>query len=101
MSRHSPGYELSAGARIDYEEILLYSQLTWVEGQMRKFEAKLERSPRLLARHPQSAPLRPDLAPGVRARSISPYIAFYRIEDGLVVVARILHERRDARAEFT
>jgi toxin ParE1/3/4 len=99
MSRPNSDYELSARARIDYEEILLYSHLTWGERQMRRFEAKLERSLQLLARYPLSAPSRPDLGPGLRARIISPYIAFYRVEDGVVVIARILHERRDARVQ--
>jgi toxin ParE1/3/4 len=99
MSHRHAGYELSDRARIDYAEILLYGQLTLGEGQMRKFEAKLQRSLQLLARNPLSAQLRPDLGPDLRARSISPYIAFYRIEEGVVMIARILHERRDVTGE--
>jgi plasmid stabilization system protein ParE len=67
---------------------------------MRKYEAIMERSLSYIARHPLAGELRPDVGPDVRIHRIEPYLAFYRIENGVVVIARILHQRRDTTGEI-
>ena len=95
MSHRSEDYELSARARLDYEDILLYSLLTFGEHQMRKYEATLESGLRYLARHPFGGQLCPEHGPGVRRHLIGHHFAYYRVKGDSVVVARLLHERRD------
>lgn len=99
MSCHRPAFELSARARRDYDEILLYSQVTWGEQRMREYELTLERSFETLAQFPNIGRRRPDLGPGMRSHPVGQHIAYYQVEGGGVIVARILHARRDATAQ--
>ena len=43
---------------------------------------------------------RDDLAPGLRAIRVKPYILFYRTTSSGIEVLRVLHERRDIAAVF-
>jgi toxin ParE1/3/4 len=43
---------------------------------------------------------RDELAPGLRSVLVHPYIIFYRVEDGTVQIARVLHGRRNLTAVF-
>ena len=43
---------------------------------------------------------RDEVLPGLRSVLVHPYIMFYRVSDGLVEIARVLHGRRNFVAAF-
>jgi toxin ParE1/3/4 len=53
-----------------------------------------------LSRFPFIGRDRSTLAPGIRSIVTHPYVIFYKVEDERVVIARVLHGRRDIDAEF-
>jgi toxin ParE1/3/4 len=44
---------------------------------------------------------RDELMPGLRSALVQPYVIFYRIDDGIVEVVRVLHGRRNFDAIFS
>jgi toxin ParE1/3/4 len=44
---------------------------------------------------------RDEILPGLRSVLVHPYTLFYRINDGLVEIVRVLHERRDLSRIFS
>lgn len=48
-----------------------------------------------LAEFPMLGRAREDLGPSIRSWTIEPYLIFYAVEPGVVVVLRILHGARD------
>jgi toxin ParE1/3/4 len=52
---------------------------------------------RLHAQFPHMGQLRDEISPGLRCFTARPYVAFYRIEGGDIVVLRFLHGRRDLK----
>lgn len=60
----------------------------------RQFVSKLLDHCERLADFPMSAPLREDVAPGIRAASHGQYLIFYRIADGALRIERILQGNR-------
>ena len=53
----------------------------------------------LLATLPSSGAPSDDVQPGLRRVIVGQYIAFYAVDDGEVVILRVLHGRRDIIAE--
>ena len=53
-----------------------------------------------IGRTPLARRSRDELMPGLRAARVSPHIIFYRVRNGDVEIARVLHERRDFPALF-
>lgn len=53
---------------------------------------------RLIARHPRTGRVRPELGPETRSFPVLPYVVFYRIAPGRIFVERILHGHRDIRS---
>ena len=93
-------YRLSALAEQDLDEIWSYvaedaspttaDQL--IDAIIDRFE--------LLAEHPRMGRARPEFGPGVRSFTAENYIVYYRHEDD-VLIARILHGRRDQAAAWS
>ncbi len=55
----------------------------------------------MLARMPQAGRLREAIDPGVRSFPVGEYVIYYReIEPGGIMIARVLHGRRDQRASY-
>jgi toxin ParE1/3/4 len=52
----------------------------------------------MLARFPEIGRSRPEIAPNLRSTLVHPYVIFYRFEDDLVQILRILHGKRDLRS---
>ena len=44
---------------------------------------------------------RDEILPGLRSVLVRPYTVFYRINEGVVEVVRVLHERRDLARVFS
>ena len=53
-----------------------------------------------IAEYPAAGRHRDDLQEGLRSWSVRSHIAFYRVSDGRVEVARVLHHRQDPRRAF-
>jgi toxin ParE1/3/4 len=43
---------------------------------------------------------RDEVLPGLRSVLVHPYTIFYRVKNGVVEIARVVHERRDFTAVF-
>lgn len=54
-----------------------------------------------LGRFPEIGRSRPEIAPGLRSTLVEPFVLFYRIEDDVVPILRILPGRRDLRRIMT
>lgn len=55
---------------------------------------------RLLARNPFLGRARDEVRPGLRSFPVGRHMVFYYIQTGFVEIARVLHQRQDARRQF-
>ncbi len=86
----------SPRAEADLESILEYLERTNSSAAQRcamDFREKTE----ALARFPEMGRLRPEIASDLRSTLVWPYVLFYRVEDDVVQILRILHGKRDLR----
>ena len=93
-------YRLSALAERDLEEIWSYvAEDASPATADRLIDAIIERF-ELLAEQPRMGRLRPEFGPGVRSFAVESYVIYYR-DEGELLVARILHGRRDQAAAWS
>ncbi len=62
------------------------------------FVRKIQSRFKPLLVHPELGPRRDDLSPGLRVHFHQKYALYYRHTDREVVIVRVLHGSRDARA---
>lgn len=60
-----------------------------------RYAAAFHEKGQALARFPEMGRVRPEIAPGVRSTLVFPYVIFYRIDDDVGQILRILHGKRD------
>ena len=93
-------YRLSALAEQDLEEIWSYiAEDASPTTADRLIDAIFDRF-ELLAEQPRMGRLRPEFGAGVRSFAVENYVIYYR-HDGDVMIARILHGRRDQIAAWS
>ena len=93
-------YRLSALAEQDLQEMWSYvAEDASPDTADRLIDAIIERS-ELLAEKPRMGRLRPEFGPGVRSFTVESYVIYYR-DEGELLVARILHGRRDQAAAWS
>lgn len=93
-------YRLSALAEQDLEEIWSYvAEDASSATADRLIDAIIDRF-ELLAEQPRMGRLRPEFGEGVRSFTVENYVIYYRHE-GDVLVARVLHGRRDQAAAWS
>ncbi len=93
-------YRLSALAERDLEDIWSYvAEDTSPTAADRLIDAMIERF-ELLAEQPRMGRLRPEFGPGVRSFTVENHVIYYRHE-GDVLIARVLHGRRDQAAAWS
>lgn len=93
-------YRLSALAEQDLEEIWSYvAEDASPATADRLIDAIIDRF-ELLAEQPRIGRLRPEFGEGVRSSTVENYVIYYRYE-GDVLVARVLHGRRDQTAAWS
>lgn len=90
------GYRLRAEARRDIQEIWRYTRARWGLRQARNYHQKLTLAFLLLARNPKLGVSCRIVRRKYRKKSVGRHIIYYRIEDGVVTVVRVLHERMQA-----
>ena len=91
------GYRLSKLADEDLLSIFRYTLETWGVDQVSIYLHLLEAARDHIAQNPLSpgSKARDDLAPGCRIFRSGKHCFVYRINDGIVEIARILHESMD------
>ena len=96
------GCRLSKHADEDLLSIFRYTYGTWGEEQVRIYLSVLETARDLLAQNPlcPGSKSREDLAPGCRIYRAGKHYFVYRIQDGYLEIARILHESMDFESQF-
>ena len=93
-------YRLSALAERDLEEIWSYvSEGATLATADRLIDAIIDQF-ELLVEQPRMGRLRPEFGNGVRSFAVENYVVYYRHE-GDVLIARILHGRRDQIAAWS
>ena len=55
----------------------------------------------LLVRHPLLGPSREDIRPGFRYLRAGQYLVLYQVDESVVRIVRVLHERRDLNGIFS
>ena len=95
------GHRLAPQAEADLEDIAYYIFLD--SGSLdvadRLIESITERFA-MLATHPRAGRRRDDLRPGLRGFPVGAYIVLYRVEEGDVVIVRVLRGSRDLDGIF-
>lgn len=94
-----PSFRLKRIALEDLKGIVRYIAANNPEAA-RKFRNELYEKFRLLARNPQIAPERPDLAPNLRYLPHGNYLIFFMLDDDGIVVIRVLHGARHIAPEL-
>lgn len=89
------GYTLSLQAERDVEEIWQYTELEWGEEQADIYVQRIEDALTGLAKNPGIGRQRDEVRPGYRSLLVERHIVFYRLHEGQVEVARILHASMD------
>jgi toxin ParE1/3/4 len=93
-------YRLSALAERDLDEIWSYiAEDASPTTADRLIDDVIDRFD-LLAQQPRMGRARPEFGPGVRSFAVENYVIYYR-HDGDVLIARILHGRRDQMAAWS
>jgi toxin ParE1/3/4 len=93
-------YRLSALAEQDLEEIWSYvAEAASPTTADRLIDAIIDRFG-LLAEQPRMGRLRPEFGTGVRSFTVENHVIYYRHE-GDVLIARVLHGRRDQAAAWS
>jgi len=91
---------LSPDARVDFTDILLYTQREWGEEQAHRYEAILEQAIAALADHPEAGVRQDIIYLGCRIRPMERHVLYYQLGVDAIEAVRILYERADATRVF-
>ena len=97
MSRTDFSVVLSPLAKLDLEDIQIYTLEKWGETQRKKYAALLYEGLQKLAVSPEFGHKRRDLSTDHRACRIGHHFAVYRVVGTEIQISRILHEKMDFR----
>ncbi len=81
-------------ARQDFDDILLYSLITWGRDQATRYESQLDRSVLQVREHPEVGKPAPEVMPACRQQQSGHHVIYYTVSNDTVTIHRILHERR-------
>lgn len=82
-------------ARLDIEDVLLYTLEHWGAEQRRRYLDKLRRAMRSLLDHPELGQEQDDLYPGCRRLLLEQHGIYYRLEGDEIIVGRVLSNSQD------
>ena len=99
MSAHSRRLVISARARADLSDILLYTERRWGRQQMRAYNRALTDAFAELQRFPHLGRPRPDFGQSYRSFTVRQHAIIYEITETEITVMRLLHVRRDAEGQ--
>ncbi len=86
---------LTPTALRDLEDIWIYTAQQWGEAQAAHYLDELDACFKALAASPLSAPICDHIRPGYRRQRVERHTVYYKVENTVVVVVRVLHERMD------
>lgn len=89
-------FRLTPAALQDVEGIWHYTATQWSTAQADAYVDALNEGFEALARAPLSAPACEHIRPGYRRQPIGRHVVYYRLDEAVVTVVRVLHERMDA-----
>ena len=95
-----PRFELAKTARRDLAEIAEYSESRWGATQTRIYLDRLEDRLTALAERPAMGRKRDDLAEGLLSFPFQSHVLYYTMAPFGIIVARVLHKRRDPSLHF-
>lgn len=87
-------------ADVDLEEIWLYSAETWSMEQADRYVTNFYAKFQTLAEMPQIGREYPDISPPIRIYPIGQHYVIYQVQQELLVIVRILHQRRNWQILF-
>ncbi|HEY7029743.1 MAG TPA: type II toxin-antitoxin system RelE/ParE family toxin [Thermomicrobiales bacterium] len=95
MSARRRTYVLAPEARHDLADILVYSERLCGRRQRGIYRAALRRGFETVRDNPGIGIAEDEIEPGMRAHSVEHHVPYDRLNDNIVEIARILHERMD------
>lgn len=95
MSARKRRLTITPDARVDINDIRLYTQQRWGVDQRRRYGNRLMQEIRSLVDYPERGSSRDNLYPGCRSPRVQRHVAYYRITDDEIIVGRVLHEAQD------
>jgi toxin ParE1/3/4 len=92
-----PNLRLTSAALADLAEIDEYGVDPFGEEAAEAYSRGLKRAFDVLERYPLSAPVRPDYGNNIRCRVYREHLVLHRIDDGDILIVRVLHHSRDVK----
>lgn len=92
--------ELTEEAQADFEDILAFTKIRWGEEQQQKYAALLNEALRQLEADPRLGRRRQGLPKGYKLYHAGRHYIAYRVENQVIYVARILHDRMEIARHF-
>lgn len=95
-------YVLSPAARADLEQIWDYSSQRWDDDQAEEYLREIQRAIERVVSNPTIGRACDDVRPGYRKHAVGSHTLYYRIgrddviDDDVIDVVRVLHQRMDA-----
>jgi toxin ParE1/3/4 len=87
-------------AEDDVRNILNYSLQEWGFDEYTRLSNAILNAFETLARYPEIGSSRPDTPRHMRSFPIDPYVLFYFLDGEIIVIARVIHHRRDVKKVF-
>ena len=86
--------QISPQARDDFDDILLDTESRWGREQASQYETSIDRTMVNLVDHPEMGRECPELLVGGRRIQTGRHVIYYSIQDDVITIQRILHERQ-------
>ena len=94
-------FRVSRAAQADIREIGRYTQRQWGKDQRRVYLSGLNDTFCLLANKPLLAAERRGFSPPVRIHPYRKHLVVYVVEDGGILIVRVLHQSMDVPAQLS
>lgn len=88
-------YRLSYKARRDLDEIWDYSRGVWGARRASAYLRDIRTAIEMAAERPSVGAVLEDL-PAYRRRPVGSHMVLYRVQDGVIMIVRVLHQNMDA-----
>jgi toxin ParE1/3/4 len=99
MSAHRLRIVLARNAWDELSDVLQHSEETWGADQRSAYEHLIRDTFAILALTPGIGRTRDDLAKGLRSHPVGSHVLYYWNTDSALLIAHILHNRRDPGRE--
>lgn len=94
-------FTVSKAANTDIRSIARYTQDTWGRDQRRRYLKGLNEKFEVLAAMPEMAVERRDFRLPVRIHHYEKHLIIYVINDGGILIVRVLHQSQDVPAQLS